>query len=164
MPVRSESAVMNLAMRPVSVTCRQHVHQFRNLQAGKMQVSTARPAVTCGQHHPGPQGCASLQTSWQHTRCRCWWLEVKCNQTLQLHLGDLIISLPNGTCVSCGFYPNTVITAVCHFKIKYNLPGLENIILLSAACSRLIDAADPCMKGVSLRLPLLHFHKAGFVL
>lgn len=62
------------------------------------------------------------------------------------------------------YYPNTVIAVVCHFKIKCNLPGLENIILLSAVCSPLIDTADPCMQGVSLRLPLLHFNKTGFVL
>lgn len=54
MPVRSESAVMSLTMKPESVACRQRgVHQFRHLQVGKMQVSTARPAVTCEQHHPG---------------------------------------------------------------------------------------------------------------
>lgn len=54
MPLRSESAVMSLAMKPVSVACRQWgVHQLGHLQAGKMQISTARPAETCGQHHPG---------------------------------------------------------------------------------------------------------------
>lgn len=47
MSLRSESAVMSLTMKPVSV------HQLRHLQASKMQISTARPAVTCGQHHPG---------------------------------------------------------------------------------------------------------------
>lgn len=36
------------------------------------------------------------------------------------------------------YYTNTVITSVHHFAIKYNSPGLENTILLSAVCSPLI--------------------------
>lgn len=145
MPLRSESAVMSLAMKPVSVACRQWV----SMSSGISRLAR------CGFLQPGLQWPVGSITLVCWTTGMCQPSNQLTTEMLQMLMaGGGMQSNPSITpwrfnylpakCYLCvlWYYPNAVVTAVCHFKIKYNLPGLENIILLSV-CSPLIDTADP---------------------
>lgn len=131
---------MGLAMKLVAVTCRQGVPQPRHLQDDKMQIATARPA-SCNDlwaASPWPAWTAGMCQPLNQLKTQMLWMPMavggmQSNPSISPRWFN---QLPAKCCLCVPwYYTNIVITAVQHFAIKYNLPGLENTILLSVVGS-----------------------------